>query len=99
MKTTKSSALTKRIDKLIASKQLRNGTVVAYWVRLIPKGETVFRPVYTQGTTWKHSSLIDKERELIDALNLLKLEYIASNDAPRGGQTGRKIQITTKILT
>jgi hypothetical protein len=99
MKTTKSSALTKRIDKLVASKQLRKGSILLQWLRLITEGETVFRPVYSQGSTWKHSSLIDKRGELIEALQRLKLEYIASNDAPRGGQTGEKIQITTKIIT
>jgi hypothetical protein len=98
MKTTKRSALTKRIDKLVASKQLRKGTIVLEWIKLIAEGQTVVRPVYSQGSTWKYSSLINKRRELIEALELLKLEYLDKNDAPKGGQTGRKIQITTKII-
>jgi hypothetical protein len=59
--------------------------------------EDIIRPVFSQGRTWKHSSLVDKSRELISVLNLLKLKFETGNDSPRGGKTGYFVKIITKL--
>jgi hypothetical protein len=97
MRTTTTSALSKRIEKAVATKKLSKNSLVYYWIQSILTGETTFRPVFSQGRTWKHSSLVDKQLELSIALRNLGLEYTVSNDAPRGGKTGVRIDLTTKV--
>lgn len=97
MKTTKSTSLAKRIEKLVSTKELSKNSLVYGWVSNLSTNE-VLRPVFTQGSTWKHSSLVDKTNELTKVLRLLSIEFITGNDAPRGGKTGVFVKITTKIL-
>ena len=97
MKTTKSITLTKRIEKLVATKELSKNSLVYGWVSALTSGQ-VLRPVFSQGSTWKHSSLVDKSNELTAALRKLGVEFVAGNDAARGGKTGAFILITTKIV-
>ena len=61
------------------------------------EGRKEFRPVYSQGSSWKHSSLFDRRAEFTKILDLLSIEYESGNDAPRGGKTGAFIKIITKI--
>lgn len=98
MKTTKNTVLAKKIEKLVANKELSKKSLVYNWVNGIVKGEREFRPVFTQGSTWKNSSLIDKTYELEMILRKLNLSFSTSNDAPRGGKTGVRIDINTKVL-
>lgn len=93
MKTTKRSALNKRIKKM----NFASNSIVGNMVLALKKGDKL-RPVYSQGSTWKHSSLVDKTYELKQVLNTLKLDYVTGNDATRGGKTGYFIEITTKII-
>ena len=97
MKTTKSTSLAKRIEKLVANKELSKNSLVYGWVSNLSTNE-LLRPVFTQGSTWKHSSLIDKTNELTKVLRLLSIDFIIGNDAPRGGKTGAFVKITTKII-
>jgi len=97
MKTTKNTVLAKKIEKATKAKQLSKGSLVYGWLLNIVNGQTEFRPVFTQGSTWKHSSLVDKAREMETALRLLGLSFSTTNDAPRGGKTGVRIDILTKI--
>ena len=97
MKTTTKSSLVKRIEKLITSKELNKNSLVYGWANQILNGETEFRPVFTQGSSWKYSSLIDKTLEFETILRKLKLSFSTSNDAPRGGKTGVRIDILTKV--
>ena len=97
MKTTKRTALNARIEKLIGNKELRRNSLVYAWVCGIRKGH-VLRPVFSQGRSWKHSSLIDKSDELELILTKLKISFTSGNDAPRGGKTGYFIKIDTKII-
>jgi hypothetical protein len=98
MKSTTTTQIAKRIEKAIAAKQIRKGTIVHEWLQSIVIGKVInFRPVYTQGSSWKHSSLINKQSELAAALTAIKLSFTSGNDAPRGGKTGAFIRITTKI--
>lgn len=97
MQTTKSTTLAKRIEKLVTGKEIAKSSLVYGWLNEIVNGVTEFRPVFTQGSTWKHSSLVDKSYELATALKKLGLEFKSSNDAPRGGKTGFRIDVTTKV--
>jgi len=96
MKTTKKSALAKRIQKLVDSKELNKNSLVYRWIENLYTGD-VIRPVFTQGSSWKHSSLVDKSKELEIVLMKLKIGFVAGNDSPRGGRTGYFVKITTKI--
>ena len=97
MKTTNKTSLVKRIEKLIVSKELKKNSLVYGWVNQILNGETEFRPVFTQGSSWKYSSLVDKTLEFETILRKLKLSFSTSNDAPRGGKTGVRIDVLTKV--
>lgn len=97
MKTTNKTSLVKRIEKLIVSKELNKNSLVYGWVNQILNGETEFRPVFTQGSSWKYSSLVDKTLEFETILRKLKLSFSTSNDAPRGGKTGVRIDVLTKV--
>lgn len=97
MKTTKRTSLDKRIEKLVATKELSKNSIVYKWLIHL-KSNDELRPVYTQGQSWKHSSLVDKEIELKRALRLLSIDFQSGNDAPRGGKTGVFVKILTKIL-
>jgi hypothetical protein len=88
----KTSTLLKRIQKL----ELRKNTLVYGMINNLATGD-ILRPVFSQGSTWKHSSLVDKSIELISVLNLLKLKFEIGNDAIRGGKTGYFVKIITKI--
>ena len=92
MKTTSKSALAKRIAKLNISKN----SLVYGWITTLETNQ-VLRPIFTQGSSWKHSSLVDKEFELTNVLNQLGVEFIKGNDALRGGKNGTFVKITTKI--
>lgn len=97
MKTTTSTTLVKKIQKLVDAKKLNKNSLVYGWLNNLIEGQKEFRPVFTQGSSWKHSSLIDKTSEFESVLRLLKIEFTKGNDAPRGGKTGAFIKITTKI--
>ena len=97
MKTTNKTSLVKRIEKLIVSKELNKTSLVYGWVNQILNGETEFRPVFTQGSSYKYSSLVDKTLEFETILRKLKLSFSTSNDAPRGGKTGVRIDVLTKV--
>lgn len=97
MKTTKATTLAKRIEKLVASKELSKNSLVYSWLNSLKSNE-VLRPVFTQGSTWKHSSLVDKSFELESALRKLSINFTVGNDAPRGGKTGYFVKINTKIV-
>lgn len=98
MKTTKKSQLEKKIEKLVSEKKLSKSNTIYTWLFYIVNGQKMFRPVYSTGSSWKHRSLHDRRVEFKTILNMLKIEYIEGNDAPKGGQTGAFISITTKII-
>lgn len=97
MKTTKNTVLVKRIEKLVLNKELSKNSLVYAWVSKMKSGEE-FRPVFSQGSSWKHSSLVDKTNELEVVLRKLNISFLTTNDAPRGGKTGIRIDVLTKIL-
>lgn len=96
MKTTTTAVLEKRIGKLVKAKRLSKNSLVYKTLVALETGELV-RPVYSQGSTWKHSSLVDFTVGLRAALDLMGVEYEVGNDAPKGGKTGAYVKVTTKI--
>lgn len=96
MKTTKITVIAKKLQKLITAKQLNKNSLVYSWVSNM-KTDDVFRPVFSQGKTWKFSSLTDKTKELTDLLDKLGVAYEIGNDAPKGGKTGVFVKIKTII--
>lgn len=92
MKTTSTSVIAKKLAKLGTSKN----SLVYSWVSTLKTNE-VLRPVFTQGKTWKHSSLIDKSNELTTLLKKLGIDFSTGNDAARGGKTGYFVKINTRI--
>ena len=92
MKTAKSATLAKKIEKLVLAKELNRNSLVYGWVNQIVKGETEFRPVFSQG-----GSLVDKTTEFEKVLIKLGLSFSTSNDAPRGGKKGVRIDLLTKV--
>lgn len=93
MKTTKRTSLNKRIEKLNLSKN----SIILNMITGIRKGDRL-RPVYSKGSSWAHSSLIDKSTELKDTLKFIGVEFTTGNDAARGGKTGYFVEISTKII-
>ena len=96
MKTTSTTVLSKKIEKLVLAKELNKNTLVYGWICSLKSNE-ILRPVFTKGSTWKHSSLIDKTIELTTVLRKLNIDFSTGNDAPRGGKTGMFVKINTKI--
>ena len=92
LKSTKRTVLVKKMNKLNVSKN----SLVYGWVSDLQSNE-VLRPIFSQGSTWKHSSLIDKSKELTDLLRELNISFSTGNDAARGGKTGYFVKINTKI--
>jgi hypothetical protein len=92
------TTLQKRIEKLNLSKN----SLVYNWVNDLQlfgnKKEHRINCVFTQGSGWKHSSLVDKTIELSIILNRLKLKFTVNNDSPRGGRTGTHIIVLTKVV-
>jgi hypothetical protein len=92
MKTTSSIIVAKKIAKL----NLASNSIVGNILKDLKTG-VVLRPVYSQGSSWKQSTLVDKSTELESVLRLLKIEFSTGNDSPRGGKTGYFVKINTKI--
>jgi hypothetical protein len=92
MKTTTNVILAKKIQKL----NLASNSIIGGLLLNLKTGE-VLRPVYTQGSSWKNSILVNKALELESTLKLLKIEFSTGNDAPRGGKTGYFVKINTII--
>ena len=92
MKTTSNTILVKKIAKL----NLASNSIVGNMLKDLKTG-SVLRPVYSQGSSWRHSTLVDKSTELESTLRLLKIEFVRGNDSPRGGKTGYFVKINTKI--
>lgn len=98
MKSTKRTALNARIAKMkFASNSIVGSMITNFGMSERGVGH-MFRPVYSQGSSWKHSTLVDKTMELKGVLDKLGIEYTEGNDAPKGGRTGKFIQVTTKII-
>jgi hypothetical protein len=94
MKTQKITNTIKNIDKLGLNKTSR---VYNYLVSIVNEGVTNFRPVYSTGGSWKHSSLVDELDSLVCYLKALQLDIEVGNDSPRGGKTGAFVNILTKF--
>lgn len=82
--------------KNFATKEFNKKTLVNQMIEnVLNNGERLLRPVYSQGSSWKYSSLIDISNSVELALKSLDIEFETGNDSPRGGKTGYFIKITT----
>lgn len=97
MTTISKSSAEKKLSKLVAEKKVNKNSIVYGWINELIAGKKEFRPVYSQGSSWKYSSLFDRTVEFTSLLNLMGIEYRSGNDSPRGGKTGAFIIITTKV--
>ena len=97
MKTSTKNSAEKKLAKLVATKEISKTSIVYGWINELIEGRKEFRPVYSQGSSWKHSSLFDRRVEFTTILKAMGIEFVSGNDAPKGGKTGAFIKITTKI--
>lgn len=97
MKTLTKNSAEKKLAKLVANKEISKTSIVYGWVNELIEGKKEFRPVYSQCSTWKYSSLFDRRLEFTKILNAMGIEFVSENDTPKGGKTGAFIKITTKI--
>ena len=97
MKKTSNIAIESKLSKLVDNKLINKSSIVYGWIKEIQSGKSKFRPVYSQGSSWKNSTLFDRRMEFTKVLNLLKIEFVQGNDAPQGGQTGAFLNIITKV--
>jgi hypothetical protein len=97
MKTTLKTSAQKKLNKLVESKQISKTSIVYGWVNDLINGYKQFNTCYSQGKSWKHSSLVDKTKEFTNVLDKMGIEYIVGNDAPRGGRTGEFVKIITIV--
>jgi hypothetical protein len=92
MKTASTTTLTKKLTKLNPTKN----TIAYKMVQEVINGKSFIRPCYTSGSG-RHISNQDHSQPIEAILKEIGVEYVVGNDAPRGGLTGKFIQITTKI--
>lgn len=97
MKTISKKSIEKKVIKLVENKEISINSIVYLWLIELINGRIIFRPVYSQGSSWKYSTLRDRRAEFTKVLISLGLEYESGNDAPRGGKTGAFVKIITKI--
>ena len=64
--------------------------------RVFGKSYNLIRPCYTSGSG-RFTSNQDHTKSTCKLLSLIGIEYVLTNDAPRGSATGNLITITTKI--
>ena len=84
-------------SKVIIKKLNRINNVSKYAQSLILdicKGQTELRPVYKVPNK---KTIINVHLELIEILNKLNINFVVSNDAPKGGQIGLLITIKTHV--
>lgn len=84
-------------SKVILKKLNRLSNVNKYAYNIIidiSKGLTQVRPVYKVPNKL---TIINVYSELIEILNKLNINFVVSNDAPKGGQIGLLITIKTHI--
>lgn len=92
------STLQQRISKLTKSKvsKFSPQRKECELIKTLLDGITIIRPVYTTGSGY-WSNTIDVTDEIHVWLDALKIKYMFTNDAPRGGKLGNKFIILTKI--
>jgi hypothetical protein len=89
MNSVKSGVIIKKLNRL------NNVNKHAYNIIIdISKGITQVRPVYKVPNK---KTIINVNLELIEILNKLNINFVVSNDAPKGGQIGLLITIKTFI--
>lgn len=101
MKTLTIKSATSKLEKLTvkseANKMTVSKTSIAYRnAKEVINGAKQIRPCYTSGSG-RFCSNQDYTNETTALLNKIGVEFVLSNDSPRGGLTGNLITIKTKI--
>jgi hypothetical protein len=96
MKTMKITTAQKNLQKAVESGITRKGTNAYIMVARAIEGQKIIRPFIVYGSG-KRASAQDHSIDVKKILDFCKIAYISYNDAPRGGNTGKAIQITTTI--
>ena len=103
MKTTKKASAAKRLQKLIICKKRVDYKVAAELLQIPNFKRTglingdIIRPVYTSGSG-RYTSNMDYTQQIQILLKSLGIDTKLENDSLRGGLTGNKLIILTKIL-
>lgn len=97
MKTASKSTIEKKLAKLVSEKRISKSSLIYGWVNQILTGQKLFRPFFSQGSSWKYSSLQDHSAKFQSILTQIGVEFKTGNDAPKGGKTGYFVEIITKI--
>lgn len=99
MKTTKKTAVTKRLLALkdYSGKPIsKTSKAYEYVMTIINDGVKMLHPNYTSGSG-RYISIQEHASATKDLLKKLGIEFETGNDAPRGGKCGEYIKITTVI--
>jgi len=97
--TTTNQKLTAEMNKQFANPlpTLKSGEIKTSlrWVSMVQDLFTngICRPIISQGSSWKHSSLYNETFSITTWLDSNGISYTQGNDAPKGGKTGNFIKV------
>lgn len=98
MKTISQSNAKKRLFKIVDAKRLNKRSREFKLVAdAINEKSKRIDTVWTTGSSWKYSTLINETKTVSSILTQIGIEFKVENDAPRGGKTGEHLVLTTKI--
>lgn len=98
MKTISQSNAKKRLFKIVDAKRLNKRSREFKLVAdAIDQRCRRIDTVWTTGSSWKYSSLINETASVSRILTEIGIEFKTENDAPRGGKTGEHLVLVTKI--
>lgn len=86
----KKGTIAKRLEKAKVNKTTSAYHLLAVWLK--NPFSPVIRPCWTSGKG-KFCKNLNHTQDLCNLLELLRVRYELSNDAPRGGKTGNYIRI------
>jgi hypothetical protein len=90
MNSVSSKVILKKLNRLNNVNKHVNEIIIH-----ICNGWTEIRPVYKVPNK---KTIINVHLELIEILNKLNINFVVSNDAPKGGQIGILITIKTRVI-
>lgn len=91
----KKSTIIKRLNKLADAKEImRNSNA---FKMLASINNATLRPTYWNGRG-RYISLSDCSKDICKALDAMRVQYVAGNDAPRGGLAGNFIKIKNLVI-
>lgn len=86
----KKETIKKRLEKQAINKSAASYRLLTEWLNA--EGNNVIRPCWPSGRG-RFTTNLDYTQQLANLLTMLKVQYIAGNDAARGGKCGNFIKI------